>query len=34
MITGWWAFVVDGLMIWTAWILISRLAQTPDDTGD
>jgi len=22
MITGWWAFLVDGLIVWTIWILL------------
>ena len=27
MITGWWAFGVDGLIIWTAYLLILNLAE-------
>ena len=30
MITGWWAFGVDGLIVWTIWILI----RGHDDTDD
>jgi len=36
MITGGWAFLVDGLIIWTAYLLIRGPAQTSggEEAGD